>query len=94
MLKDPDFSNIWVVKCYNITAKNYRLDLVEEPSKEEQEEHISARKHPHLFAGVQGDDSVLSKNRFLKDVKRAIKLTDETIAFLEIVDVNPEEAAA
>ena len=43
------------------------------------------------LAGVKGDDSVLNKNRFLKDVKRAIKLTDETIAFLEIVDVNPRK---
>ena len=90
-VEEPDFSNVWVVKCYNITAKNYRLDPVKEPSKEEQEGNISLRKHPHIFAGIQGDDSVLSKNRFLKDVKRAIKLTDETIAFLEIVDVNPRK---
>ena len=70
---------------------NYRLDLVEEPSKGEQEDSITARKDPHLFAGIQGDDSVLSKNRFLKDVKRAIKLTNETIDFLEIVNVNPRK---
>ena len=44
--------------------------------------------HPHLFAGIKGDDSSLSKNRFLKDIKRAILLTDKSLKFLEVAELR------
>lgn len=80
---NPDFTNPLVARCYNSTAKTHGLKPVEVP--EEQTES----KHPHIFAGIKGDDSAISKNRFLKDILRAIKLVDESIAFMEYVD-QPE----
>ena len=57
----------------------------------EEGETSEHRTHPHLFAGIKGDDSAISQNRFLKDIKRAIKLTDETLAFIEIANLNPRK---
>ena len=79
---NPDFTNPLVAKCYNSTAKTYGLDPVPVP------ETSKDRRHPHLFAGIRGDDSALSQNRFMKDVLRAIKLVDFSIGWLECVDQN------
>ena len=57
----------------------------------EEGETSEHRTHPHLFAGIKGDDSAISQNRFLKDIKRAIKLTDETLAFIEVANLNPRK---
>ena len=86
----PDFTNSLVVDCYNVTAQNYNLKKAEliELGEGETSEH---RRHPDVFAGIKGDDSAISQNRFLKDIKRAIKLTDETLAFLEVAHLNPRK---
>ena len=86
----PDFTNPWVVKCYNVTAKIYGLEQVKEQAVNDDGERQIGR-HPHLFAGIRGDDSALSQNRFMKDVKRAIKFTDDALAFLEVVELAPRK---
>jgi hypothetical protein len=79
--ENPDFTNPWTVKCYNVTAKIYGLKTA---TYDATDESVS---HPHLFAGIKGDDSSLSKNRFLKDIKRAILLTDKSLKFLEVAEL-------
>lgn len=86
----PDFTNPLVVDCYNVTAQNYNLKKAELIELEESET-IEHRPHPDVFAGIKGDDSVVSQNRFLKDIKRAIKLTDATLVFLEVAHLNPRK---
>ena len=62
----PDFTNPLVVDCYNVTAKNCNLEKVELMELEDGETS-DHRTHPHLFAGIKGDDPAVSQNRFLKD---------------------------
>jgi len=80
--ENPDFTNPWTVKCYNITAKIYGLEIAVYDAPQEN------ATHPHLFAGIKGDDSSLSRNRFLKDIKRAILLTDKSLGFLEVAELS------
>lgn len=79
--ENPDFTNPWVVKCYNVTA--YLNDLKPAVLAESKDES----GHPHLFAGIKGEDSELAKNRFYKDIQRAILLVDKSLSFLEVVEL-------
>ena len=77
----PDFTNPWIVKCYNATA--YFNDL--KPAVFDATEN--ANEHPHLFAGIKGEDSSKAKNRFFKDVQRSITFVDKALEFLEFVEL-------
>jgi len=77
----PDFTNPWVVKCYNVTAYFNDLKPAVFDAKNDTVEH------PHLFAGIKGEDSARAKNRFFKDIQRSITFVDKALEFLEFVEL-------
>ena len=79
--ESPDFTNPWVVKCYNVTAYFNDLKPAVFDAKNDTIEH------PHLFAGIKGEDSARARNRFFKDIKRSIIFVDKALEFLEFVEL-------
>ena len=77
----PDFTNPWIVKCYNVTAYFADLKPVVFDASDDTNEH------PHLFAGIKGEDSSKAKNRFFKDIQRTITFVDKALEFLEFVEL-------
>ena len=60
----PDFSNPYILECYNQTAKNYQL-----PEKKLKFKNDIEVKILDPFADVRGENVVLSLNDFYKDKK-------------------------
>ena len=78
---DPDFTHPDICKCFNITAKKYKLDPVEVPKK------LDRNLHRHPFAGVIGDLRDFKNNLLAKEVLKVQELVHFTQDFLEIVDL-------
>jgi len=79
--ESPDFTNPWIVKCYNVTAYFNDLKPAVFDAKNDTIEH------PHLFAGIKGEDSARARNRFFRDIQRSIIFVDKALEFLEFVEL-------
>ena len=80
---NPDLSHPDILRCYNLTALNNGLPLVDAPD----DLSFNSDKHLDPFAGVRGDGDVHKFNQFKSDLDKAVDQINFSIDFIEQLDV-------
>ena len=78
----PDLSHPDIIRCFNTTAKNYGLEVLEIPI----DLAFDPERHIDPFAGVRGNNA-LTKNQFKKDLDVAVEELDFSIGYMDQLDV-------
>lgn len=78
----PDLSHPDVLRCYNLTMRQYGLPEAEYPL----DLSFDPVNHLDPFAGIRGREG-LTNSQFLKDLQRAIEETVFSTEFLDQIDV-------
>jgi len=78
----PDLSHPDVIRCYNLTMRQYGLQEAEYPL----DLAFNPEHHLDPFAGIRGRESMVN-SQFLKDLNRAIEETIFSTEFLDQLDV-------
>ena len=78
----PDLSHPDVIKCFNLTAKNFGTELAAIP------DDLSFNPESHLdpFAGIKGKDA-LRLSEFNKDLEKALEEINFSIEYIDQLEV-------
>ena len=79
---DPDLSHPDILKCFNLTAKNFNTELTPIPD----DLQFNPEKHLDPFAGIKGKDA-LRLSEFNKDLKKALDEVNFSIEYIDQVEV-------
>lgn len=79
---DPDLSHPDILKCVNLTAKNFDAELTPIPD----DLQFNPEKHLDPFAGIKGKDA-LRLSEFNKDLKKALDEVSFSIEYIDQIDV-------